>query len=200
MEENTSKQQGTLKAVILLLIGFIAGFATHAFSISGEPAIPSDSDNAKEELTEGEMINEEGTTSNEISEIPQVKSEVSKNGEGAVSLKTTPNTLLNEGYSFSVADQSAGGIVYVSHLVFAKEAWVTVREDNNGQLGNVLGAHWYPAGEQNGAVELLRNTEAGKTYYVVIYVDNGDKKFDYKKDALLVNESGDATASIFRAY
>jgi len=201
MEENTSKQQGQLKAVILLLIGFIAGFATHAFSVSGEPAIPSDSDNAKEELTnKGTSANEEGTTSSETSEIPQVKSEASKNKEGDVSLKTTPNTLLNEGYSFSVTDQSAGGVVYVSHLVFAKEAWVTVREDNNGQLGNVLGAHWYPAGEQSGAIELLRNTQPGKSYFVVVYVDNGDKKFDYKKDALLVNESGDATASVFRAY
>jgi len=200
MEENSDKN-GQLKAVILLLIGFIAGFATYAFSISGESTVSSDSDNTEEELVkEGELSNEEIATSSEISEIFQKENEISEKEETDIYLKTTPNTLLNEGYSFSVTDQSAGGVVYVSHLVFAKDAWVAVREDDNGQLGNVLGAHWYPAGEHSGAIELLRNTQPEKKYYVVIYVDNGDKKFDFKKDALLVNESGDATASIFRAY
>ena len=41
MEDNNSKR-GQLKAIVLLLIGFIIGFATHAFTVSKEGVILND--------------------------------------------------------------------------------------------------------------------------------------------------------------
>ena len=200
MEENNSKR-GQLKTIVLLLIGFIIGFAMHAFTSSEEAVVSDDIKEAKEELTDektvtdenGEVLGDTASTSEENKEVDQVE-------DDKATFNATPNNSSNGGYSFSVADQSAGGVVYVSQLVFAEESWIAVREDNNGELGNILGAHRYPVGKQDGVIELLRNTEAGKTYYVVIYVDDGDKKFDHKKDVLLTDNLGDVTATIFRAY
>ena len=203
MEENNSRK-GQLKTIVLLLIGFIVGFAMHAFTSSEETVVSDDLKDAKEGLIdEGVLTDENSDVSDETSsseEDKEVIEVIQEDEDGSTVFNATPNNSSNGGYSFSVADQSAGGVVYVSQLVFTEESWIAVREDNNGELGNVLGAHRYSAGKHNGSIELLRNTEPGKTYYVVIYVDDGDKKFDHKKDVLLVDNLGDVTAAIFRAY
>lgn len=201
MEENTSKR-GQLKAIVLLLIGFIIGFATHAFTISKESVISGDENSANEELIDVESGSDDAGDAGDASDGISAVGDDSKGSDepAKTQLDAIPNNSSNGGCSFSVIDQSAGGVVYISQLVFVEESWIAIREDNNGDLGNILGARRYPAGTHTGAVELLRNTESGQTYYAVVYIDDGDKIFNHKKDVLLTDEAGSATAAIFRTY
>ncbi len=205
MEENNSKR-GQLKAIVLLLIGFIIGFATHAFTVSEESVIPDDQNNTSEETVDTGSKSDENddkvspTDGSTDDTVTNDKEEENEDNTAKTSFDATPNNSSYDGYSFSVVDQSAGGVVYVSSLTFPKESWIAVREDNDGVMGNILGARRYPTGEHTGAIELLRDTQAGQTYYVVIYIDDGDKDFDHKKETLLINSEGNATAAIFRTY
>ena len=213
MEENNSKR-GQLKAIVLLLIGFIIGFATHAFTVSEEAVMPDDQNNTSEELVDTEPKLDEDDDKQEVS--PADKSDKTTSDDMTANSKedkkesskdpkvpfdATPNNSSNSGYSFSVVDQSAGGVAYISSLTFPKESWIAIRENRNGELGNILGASWYPAGTQTGVVKLLRNTKAGQTYYAVIYLDNdGDKDFNHEIDTLFVDNEGNTPAAIFRTY
>ncbi len=60
---------------------------------------------------------------------------------------------------------------------------------------SILGAAWFPSSATSGSVKVQRATQAGKTYSVVIYVDDGDKKFDYKKDQLITADGGPVGSS-----
>ena len=206
MEENNSKR-GQLKTIVLLLIGFIIGFATHAFTVSEESVVLNDENNTNEEElvdTDSKLKEEDDKQKvllpDELTDDTTTDDKEKDDNTAKTSFDATPNNSSNGEYLFSVADQSAGGVVYISNLTFPKESWIAVREDNNGAMGNILGARRYPIGEHTGAIELLRNTEPGQTYYAVIYIDDGDKKFDHKKDISLVDSDGNITATIFRTY
>jgi len=98
----------------------------------------------------------------------------------------------SSGDTFVVADQPAGNSVVVSKVTLEKAAWVVVHEDRDGAPGNILGALWLPAGTATQAsVELLRDTQAGKAYYVMIHEDTlSDKQFDHAQDLPLKDASG----------
>jgi hypothetical protein len=90
----------------------------------------------------------------------------------------------------SVANnQIAGKIVSVENVKLTDNAWVVVREDVNGKMGNILGAQWLPKGTDSATtVELLRGTTAGNTYYLVLYNDNGDRIFGKYTDTPMKNK------------
>lgn len=88
-----------------------------------------------------------------------------------------------------VNDQGAGSVATVASVETDVPAWVTVREDMNGVVGNILGASRVDAGSSNNIViNLLRPTEAGKTYRVVLFMDDGDRMFDHTKDAPIISD------------
>ena len=95
-------------------------------------------------------------------------------------------------------DQPAGSSAQVSVVVLAEAGWVAIQEDVNGELGNVLGAAWFPAGTASGSVELLRDTVPGNVYHVVLYHDNGNKEFELGVDEKLVDASGISLMDTFR--
>lgn len=99
-------------------------------------------------------------------------------------------TATSDGESISVADQPAGKTVTLSSLSLTRASWVAVRDDMS-----ILGAAWYPSSATTGTVKLQRETVSGKSYRVVIYVDDGDKKFDYKKDQLITADAAPVGAS-----
>jgi hypothetical protein len=87
-----------------------------------------------------------------------------------------------------IGDQPAGKAVNVSKVSLSDNAWVVVREDANGEMGNILGAQWLPKGTvSETTVDLLRGTESGKKYYVVLYNDNGDRIFGMTSDFPMKN-------------
>lgn len=87
-----------------------------------------------------------------------------------------------------VVDQGAGSVATVASVETDVSAWVVVREDKNGVVGNILGASRIDSGASNNIViYLLIPTIAGKTYRVVLFKDDGDKKFDYQVDVPLTS-------------
>jgi len=112
----------------------------------------------------------------------------------------TPNGDLTISNSILVKDQTAGIEVAVEQVVLTNMAWVVVREDDGaGAPGKILGAQLFEAGVGVGNVELLRGTEAGGTYYAMIYSDNGDHAFDPKLDTPLIDSFGAPIMATFEA-
>ena len=109
--------------------------------------------------------------------------DISKTPRGAT---TTPvggwdhPTTTPSGESLTVIDQPAGKTVAISSMKLSRESWVVVRDARS-----ILGASRFNADATNGTVKLIRPTEARNGYQALIYVDDGDKKFDFKKDMLV---------------
>lgn len=91
--------------------------------------------------------------------------------------------------ALEVDDQKSGSTVVVKSVKLENPGWVAIHDDIDGVPGNILGAAWFPKGENSGTVELLRNTEKEKTYLAVLHNDDGDKKFDHKIDVPLMDAS-----------
>jgi len=97
-----------------------------------------------------------------------------------------------------VKDQPAGFRVIVDSVTLVDGGWVAIREDNEGEPGNILGAQKFEDGTNTGEVELLRNTVEGGTYYAVLIADDGDGEFDHKKDSPIIDNLGDPVLSQFK--
>ena len=90
----------------------------------------------------------------------------------------------------AVNNQAAGTNVAIASMNLSRDTWVAVRDERS-----ILGAGWFAAGTTSGSVELLRGTEAGKSYTVVLYIDNGNHAFEYKGDALVDGVQATFTAT-----
>ncbi len=98
-----------------------------------------------------------------------------------------------------VADQPAGSSVAIANLSIAKPTWVVVYVSREGKPGLALGARLFFAGDKQGKVGLLRNTQAGQSYFVGLSVDNGDRVFSLTKDRPLADADGGPLWATFRA-
>lgn len=96
-------------------------------------------------------------------------------------------TTTASGESVSVENQAAGSSVVITSMHLTRESWVAVRD----AAGWVLGAARFAPGTTSGTVRLLRETEAGQNYAVIIYIDNGNRIFDIYEDAVVegINEN-----------
>ena len=122
-----------------------------------------------------------------------------KDTDTAVTVSTTAPaktsvTTAADGEKVSVKDQAAGSAVAIDSMNLVKTGWVAIKD-----VKGILGAAWYPAGTTVGTVPLLRPTVAGGAYQAVIYVDDGDKKFDMYKDTLVMGTDGSPVAASFLA-
>lgn len=195
MSEENGQKKEVLRTIILLLVGFMLGFATHAYVAVTETADDEVADTTINKPTgEDEEENEASTTSDNPTMSNNDMTEVNH------TFNAIPNNTATDNFSISVTDQSAGDMVYVSQMDLGAPAWVAIRENNDGELGNILGAGWYPEGKSTGTVELLRGTESGAVYYVVLYTDNGDKQFDYRQDTLVTDGGTNILVTKFRTY
>ena len=114
-------------------------------------------------------------------------SDTSAMEEMTVSNTDTAMIVTGEG-ALVVSDQPAGGIVAFTATAYpAVGGWVVVREYTDGVAGNILGAARYNTaqGLLPTEVELLRTTEAGNTYRVSFFTDEGDEVFDTGVDTEL---------------
>jgi len=92
-----------------------------------------------------------------------------------------------------VAPQAAGNTVVISLASLSANGWIAIRDDiGTGQLGAILGARRFVAGDYFGeSIELLRETEGGRTYFAVLHQDDGDEMFEHTSEVPYVNASGD---------
>lgn len=103
----------------------------------------------------------------------------------ATTTSERPSVSLNTGEDVLVDDQPAGDSVIVMEAALSRVSWLAVRDDMR-----IYGAARVTPPVGGGtmtdiSIPLLRNTESGKTYKVVVYADDGDNMFDFKKDALV---------------
>ncbi|HUO49967.1 MAG TPA: hypothetical protein VMU25_00085 [Candidatus Paceibacterota bacterium] len=95
-----------------------------------------------------------------------------------------------------VSDQSAGKSVAVKSVTLSQKGWVAVRDSD----GKTLGAAFFPAGTSTDvSVPLLRATEAGQRYQVLLYYDDGNHNFNLKTEVLVVNADGSVAGTNFSA-
>ena len=93
--------------------------------------------------------------------------------------------------SIFVEDQKPGNTVAIQSLALGTDGWVVIHDDKGGAPGHILGAHRFNTGTYIGQnVELLQETEGGKVYYAMLHTDDGDKKFDYRVDLPVKDETG----------
>lgn len=169
------------KMFIAALVGFIIG-ATAVWVWSVAPTSPQAQSEKNEEATM-----KADTSSRSGSADVQAPS-------AAVAQKVVTGTTP----MIAVVGQPAGSRVAFSTLL-NEAGWVVVHEDRAGEPGNILGAQWLPAGTHAGEVTLLRNTETGKTYHVILYADDGDREFEVHGEAKLVVEGGNPISTTFVA-
>ncbi len=102
--------------------------------------------------------------------------------------------------SITAQDQAEGSMVTIAEVKLTVSGWVVVREELNGQMGNVLGAQRFDAGSYaGGQVELARGMVAGARYYALVYADDGDRMFDHKLDQAYL-QNGALVMSAFKAF
>jgi hypothetical protein len=113
----------------------------------------------------------------------------------APTVRPTTASAIASGETVTIDDQPAGETVALSQATLKAPSWIAVRDT----AGRVLGAHWFATSVENQTFSLLRATKAGEVYQAVIYVDNGDKKFDLHADTLLTSSEDAPVSSTFRA-
>lgn len=111
----------------------------------------------------------------------------SKTGTGSMpdTMSGMPMVDIAAGEIVSASDQPAGDSVRIGEARLSRVSWIAVRDGMS-----ILGAKRVDPPQGGGTVSditvpLLRNTEAGKMYKVVVYADDGDQIFDFKVDALV---------------
>lgn len=165
------------KTVVAFIAGLlIGGLLVWVFSSTPE--------NGTSNATTGDSTNTEETRGTEDT---NVEATTATNGEvGKETVTTAPATTVApepsvaETGEITVANQPAGDVVELSDVVFPGNAgWIAVRDERS-----VLGAARYNLtdGLIPNEVELLRATEAGNSYYVLFYTDNGDRAFNTATD------------------
>lgn len=99
--------------------------------------------------------------------------EMLKNGDNAIYLK----------------DQTSGQTkVAIGYAVFAKPGFITVREDDHGVPGKIVGVSDVLSGRvESPTIDVSVSLEADRVYYAELVSDDGDKIFDESKD-LPVND------------
>lgn len=162
-------------AVIVLLLIFIGGWWLIARNAVSSKVVAD----------KGAMTDDSGKKSDVTTDTSSAKGDSMK--EESKSMTATTEMV-------SVLDQPAGNSVTVSSATLAQDGWLAVRDSE----GRVLGAARLDAGTASDVmVELLRATEAGQHYQVLVYVDDGDKEFDLKKDTLVMKADGSVAGASF---
>lgn len=164
------------KIVSALVIGIIIGFIAGTFWQERRLSAPVSDNMATTEEEETAMVEEVSLSGDtETTASDQTAAVVS-----AISVESSSVVLAE----IAASDQIAGDSAIVSILNISEPVWIAVRDNVDGKLGNILGAHKaFTAGDAE--VNLLRPTVAGASYRVVMYKDIGDASFNYKEDVLL---------------
>lgn len=185
MEEKEKNQKTVVAFIAGLLIG---GLLVWVFSIAPEKKEKEmDFDAIGTEQTE-DVNQEEG-----VVQEGDAPADAVKKADAAPEMKQE-TVISKEGGSITVNDQAAGMTITLGevHMPVAS-GWIAVHELNtDGSLGRVLGASRYTEadGLKPTTVESVsRPTVAGKTYRVVIYNENGDKKFGIAAGDKLVTKA-----------
>jgi len=115
-------------------------------------------------------------------------------------LATSTESVIQKSGAVSVADQPSGDTVIVESVTVPPPGiWIAVREVISGDLGNVLGAVRVSGPKSNLSIPLLRATEAGRSYVVQLYRDDGTGDFDPAVNSVYVDfDTGARVVAFFK--
>ena len=171
--ENKVLKVGAGMLVAGLVIGFLFGFFWHKGT---DDSVLDDS------------LNSMATTSDTTASTTSTLSTT------AAPVPTMLYQTVSAQASVSVVDQPAGNLVFIQHADVSVPTWVAVREIIDGAVGNILGAEMVTGATDDLPVTLLRSTKKGEQSGVFLYQEDGDGQFDFKKDALVMQENTPVSA------
>ncbi len=164
------EKQESQKTVVAFITGLlIGGLLVWIFSSTPEEKVE-----VKDASTNTEQVGKSDTNQNTGIKADETKTQPAE----------TQKIEIGDG-SIKVLEQNAGASVILGAITLpTKSGWVVVRDDINGVPGNVLGAARYNADEGLSPlqVELIRNTEVGKSYQIMFYTQEGNPGFALGED------------------
>lgn len=169
------QQQDGQKTLVAFVVGLlIGGMLVWAFSGPSADAPTNKTDDQKKEEVKDEEKKEVGA---------ETKVETTSGQEAGV-VKALPKLEVGDG-KVQVEDQKASQTIELASATYpVSEGWIGVRQYDNEKLGYILGVARFS--EEQGLVPseipLLRSTTAGKTYAIVIFKEDGDRKFNLGGD------------------
>lgn len=184
----TEKQEGQ-KTVVAFIAGLlIGGLLVWVFSSTPEQK-------PVEKAVETEKADETKKTDDTAKSAP-----VEEKKDVVATQTTEPkvSTIKAGDAVLKADDQAAGKVVTLTESKYPTNAgWVVVRDYMDGVPGRVLGAARFNTDEGLAptVVNVLRDTEAGNSYQVVFYSDNGDKVFDLDDDLVIEGVSASFKAN-----
>lgn len=179
----TEKIKEYQNVIVVALIAFFLGFGASSLFRSDSPREQDTSD----------------TVLNDLNNLMPVSDGKNTDAASDTADAMHDTSVLVKSDAISVEPQRAGGGVRIASVALKDPSWVVVHEDKNGAPGNILGAGWFSAGTHTDImVELLRGTEPGKKYYVMLHEDGGaDKSFDKDTDKALQDPNGNIIMTTF---
>jgi hypothetical protein len=166
------EKQENQKTIVAFAAGLLIG-GLLVWVFGGVPKAESPSDEITEatstEQTNNETNDEEVSSTNNTEDVVITPVKTLTTGEGEI----------------EVSDQKAGTSVTLDSAVFPSDSgWIGVRDYASGQLAGLLGVVRFS--KEQGLVPeeivLQRATQAGNSYAVVFYSENGDDVFSLADD------------------
>jgi hypothetical protein len=105
----------------------------------------------------------------------------------------------NKTASIDVPDQFPGTVVYVARVDFPAGGFIVVRKNNNGQVGEAIGATFFDKDTRIGNVDLTESTVDGQTYFAQAWTDDGDARFSTSTDIIITKADGSVLQVQFKA-
>ncbi|MEY3784024.1 MAG: hypothetical protein RLZZ230_346 [Candidatus Parcubacteria bacterium] len=171
------QQQDGQKTLVAFVVGLLIG-GMLVWAFSGPTADAPTTQKTDDKAAEGTKNTEEGNKDFDTT------TEAGK-GQEASAVNALPKLQVGDG-KVNVEDQKASKTIELSSATYpVSEGWIGVREYNDEKLGYILGVARFS--EEQGLVpseiSLLRSTTAGRTYAIVIFKEDGDRKFNLAGDA-----------------
>lgn len=158
------EKQEEQKTVVAFIAGLlIGGLLVWVFASPTETMAPDTE-------SEGTEVAETTNTTGEGTETTNTTGATSNSGTSKTETVTPGDARL------TIETQAAGEVVALKAATYpTAEGWVVIRDYADGNVGGILGAARYSMeqGLLPTEVELLRATEAGKTYAAVYFTEDG---------------------------
>lgn len=178
----SAEERGMAPISIAFLLGVIAGAGVYGVlldkGIVGERSVKQETNSSVNKQAVGK----------ETTKTPEVKA---------------PLTILvaEDDVSLVIVDQPADTRVVVSMIILKRSGWIAVHDLNaDDSFGKILGARHFEEGQSFAqTVALLRATEEGKRYALVLHADDGDAKFDHTTEVPAKDKKGKFVFEAFTA-
>lgn len=166
---NEAEKQDSRKTIIAFGAGLLIGALLVWAFTSATPDNGENNDQGANVSDTSEDVDDDDTTEEDDDTDTTVDEDDNDN-----------DTVSMEGEELSVPDQPAGSVVVLSDVAYPDgSGWVAVGDSVDGESVRFLGAARFDTstGLEPTEVPLLRATEAGVTYRVALFMEDGDGDF-----------------------